>query len=91
LSEKRRLPDGGQATAEAVKQAGKDASEAASQDWCGILLRMAEIPAEGIVGLAVKAAQVCRTLSVGDSEAGNILADSLRADIARLVPAAAVT
>lgn len=73
--------------AEATAQAVADA---AFEEWFDIILRMASIPAEGLTGLAVKAAHACRALEGGDTVADGELADSLKADIARLVPGAVV-
>lgn len=74
-------------TSEGQKAAEEEAG-AAFEEWATIIERMAAIPAEGIVGLAVKAAQVCRTLGPGHSNPDLTLAESLQDDIARLVPGA---
>ncbi|PZP45887.1 MAG: hypothetical protein DI601_08100 [Azospirillum brasilense] len=75
----------GSPTAEAARKAMDAASDACD----ALLLRMSETPASGLAGLAVKAALIVRATEwSGLTEAENGLADSLAADIARLVPQA---
>ena len=64
------------------------ASRRASETWDAVIGRMAEAPAEGMLGLAIKAAIVARDQDEcgGLSDAGMQLAESLFADIARLAP-----
>ncbi len=64
------------------------ASHAAFDARTDLMDGVAGIPAEGLAGLAAKAALVCRALEHGPTRADCRLADSLLADVARLVPEA---
>ncbi|MCR0980626.1 hypothetical protein [Roseomonas populi] len=68
-----------QAVAEAAQESALDA-------WEAVLFQMAETPAAGMVGVAVKAEQVALAVCAGSSAGEKALAESLRADLARLVP-----
>jgi hypothetical protein len=62
------------------------AREAADEALDSVIRQMARTPAEGLTGLAIKAAQLCRALKDGASIEDHALRASLQADIARLVP-----
>ncbi|WP_424138579.1 hypothetical protein [Roseomonas chloroacetimidivorans] len=77
--------------AEEEEAAVEAAASAAFGRWSDALYAMAALPADGMTGLAVKAAHVCNAMVAGDSAADEALCASLQADIARLVPAAVAT
>lgn len=58
--------------------------------WEAVMARIAEVPADGIAGLCVKAMLIARALGEGGSLADWRVGESLRADIARLAPAVTV-
>ena len=62
------------------------AREAAWNRWCAALDAMAATPADGLLGVAVKAGVLCRALEIGAAEADQAVAESLTADLGRLVP-----
>ena len=73
--------------AEAAAQAADEAFDARTE----LMERMAGIPARGLPGMAAKAALICRALEQEATAADRLLADSLLADVVRLVPAAVLT
>ncbi|MCK8788310.1 hypothetical protein M0638_28565 [Roseomonas sp. NAR14] len=72
---------------EPVAEEERSASLAA---WEAVMARIAEIPADGLAGLCVKAMLIARALDEGGSLADWRVGESLRADIARLAPAVTV-
>ena len=73
------------------RSAGTATREAAFAAWEAVLYAMAATPADGLTGVAVKARQILRTLDTGESNADAELAESLQADLERLVPAVVAT
>ncbi len=85
---------GAEAAYLAALQADDDpGADAAMDELKGVLAAMADIPAAGWQGIAVKTARLCRSLNADPggnsiSYADVPLADSLAEDLARLAPEA---
>ena len=65
------------------------AADAAFDTRTVLMEEVAGLPAEGLAGISVKAALVCRAMERGSTAADSRVAESLLADIARLAPSAA--
>lgn len=83
--------DAEQAHHDAANAEDETGIEAATERLEGILDAMADLPAAGWTGIAVKAARICRSLYDSGTGMGLLAADvpvmeSLAADLARLAP-----